>query len=106
MNDWGFRLEDISSPVHVWHGDDGRKLPVSNGIRIAEASFVLWFGAMTIHVLGHGLETPALAIADWRRAARRRVPGATGRLVLLGVTFALGIVLGVASLPWAHHWHG
>ena len=37
--------------------------------------FILWFGAMTLHVLGHALETPALAIADLRDARRR-----TGRL--------------------------
>ena len=39
-----------------------------------KASFVIWFGAMTVHVLGHALETPALAIADWRRTERRRAP--------------------------------
>ena len=41
-----------------------------------KASFVLWFGAMTVHVLGHVFETPALAVADLGRAARGRVPGA------------------------------
>ena len=40
-----------------------------------KASFILWFGAMTIHVLGHLRETPALAGADYRPRSRP-VPGA------------------------------
>ena len=72
--------------------------------RAHKASFVLWFGAMTIHVLGHALETPALAIADLRRSTRLKVPGATTRIAVLVVTFAIAIVLGVVSIGWAHHW--
>ena len=69
-----------------------------------KASFVLWFGAMTIHVLGHALETPALAVADLGRAARRRVPGAASRFALLAVTSAIALALGVISVGWVHHW--
>ena len=29
--DWGFRLEDITTPVHVWHGDDDQNVPISHG---------------------------------------------------------------------------
>jgi pimeloyl-ACP methyl ester carboxylesterase len=29
---WGFRLEDIEMPVHVWHGDADRNVVVGNGI--------------------------------------------------------------------------
>jgi pimeloyl-ACP methyl ester carboxylesterase len=28
---WGFRLEDIMPTVHVWHGDDDRNVPISQG---------------------------------------------------------------------------
>ncbi|MGO9875787.1 MAG: hypothetical protein ACLPVY_18560 [Acidimicrobiia bacterium] len=69
-----------------------------------KASFVLWFGAMTIHVLGHALETPALAVADLRRAARQRVPGASARIALLLVTCAVALALGAVSIGWVHHW--
>jgi hypothetical protein len=69
-----------------------------------KASFVIWFGAMTLHVLGHVLETPRLALADWRRGERRRAPGAIGRLGLLAAAVAVGIPLAIASLGWAHHW--
>ena len=69
-----------------------------------KASFVVWFGAMTVHVVGHALETPALAIADFRRGARERVPGATTRFLLVVVAFVIGIGLGVVSLGWVQHW--
>jgi pimeloyl-ACP methyl ester carboxylesterase len=29
--DWGFRLEDISVPVHIWHGDLDRGVPLAQG---------------------------------------------------------------------------
>ena len=29
--DWGFRLEDITPPVDVWHGDEDRNVPISHG---------------------------------------------------------------------------
>ena len=35
-NPWGFRLEDIKPPVHVWHGDDDRNVPISHGWLQAE----------------------------------------------------------------------
>lgn len=28
--DWGFRLEDITTPVHLWHGDQDRNVPISH----------------------------------------------------------------------------
>jgi pimeloyl-ACP methyl ester carboxylesterase len=30
--DWGFRLEDIEVPVHLWHGDADRNVPFSHGV--------------------------------------------------------------------------
>jgi pimeloyl-ACP methyl ester carboxylesterase len=34
--DWGFRLEDITPAVHVWHGDDDRNVPIAQGRLQAE----------------------------------------------------------------------
>jgi pimeloyl-ACP methyl ester carboxylesterase len=34
--DWGFRLEDIQVPVHVWHGDADRNVPFAHGQQQAE----------------------------------------------------------------------
>ena len=72
--------------------------------RAHKASFILWFGAMTVHVLGHALETPALAVADMHRDARRRVPGAATRLLLFVATLGIAILLGAVGIGWAHHW--
>jgi len=69
-----------------------------------KASFIVWFGAMTVHVLGHALETPALALADWRRSRRGSVKGATARLAILAVVLTVGIPLAIASVGWSHHW--
>jgi hypothetical protein len=44
-------------------------------LKVHKASFVLWFGAMTIHVLGHLGEVFRLAPRDWLRRSRREVTG-------------------------------
>jgi pimeloyl-ACP methyl ester carboxylesterase len=35
--DWGFRLEDIRVPTHVWHGDADRNVPFAHGRLQAES---------------------------------------------------------------------
>ena len=40
-------------------------------VDVHKVSFILWFVVMTVHVLGHVLDTPKLAVADYRPAARR-----------------------------------
>jgi pimeloyl-ACP methyl ester carboxylesterase len=35
-SDWGFRIEDITAMVHVWHGDEDRNVPFSHGQLQAE----------------------------------------------------------------------
>ena len=70
-----------------------------------KASFVVWFAAMTLHVLGHALETPALAFADWHRTRRAEAPGARARFALLALAVVIGLLLAALSLHWAHQWH-
>jgi pimeloyl-ACP methyl ester carboxylesterase len=36
VQDWGFRLEDITVPVHVWQGDVDRNVPLAHGRRQAD----------------------------------------------------------------------
>jgi hypothetical protein len=68
------------------------------------ASFVLWFGAMAIHVLGHLIEVGKIAPRDFRRATRQRgFGGALRQLVILG-SVAVGGVLGTALLGRAGHY--
>lgn len=71
---------------------------------VHKASFVLWFGAMTIHVLAHLQETARLAPLDWLRRARRDVAGAGLRQWAVVTSLALGIPLGLLLVgrvgPW------
>lgn len=69
-----------------------------------KATFVLWFGAMTVHVLGHAVETARLAPLDWYRATRRHVRGASARQWALVTSVVVGVPLGLLLLdrvgPW------
>jgi hypothetical protein len=48
-------------------------VPPSNTLKFAhKLSFIAWVALMTLHVLGHVLEVPALALPDWRIARPRR----------------------------------
>jgi len=61
---------------------------------VHKASFVLWFGVMTVHVLSHLGETLRLAPRDWYGRTRRQVAGTKARQWLLVVSVVLGILLG------------
>ena len=71
---------------------------------VHKASFVLWFFAMTVHVLGHLAEVARLAPRDWLRRTRREVRGAGGRQWLIAASLVAGALLGLAMLgqigPW------
>ncbi len=69
-----------------------------------KATFVAWFVVTTLHVLGHTLETPALAFADWRRAERNAVKGSSARRSLLALVVVAGVGFAVLALPWVDHW--
>jgi hypothetical protein len=71
---------------------------------IHKASFVLWFAAMTIHVVGHLVETARVAPLDWVRRTRGDVAGAGARQWVLAVSLAAGGVLGAVSIGAAHRY--
>jgi hypothetical protein len=66
-----------------------------------KASFVLWFGAVTIHVLGHLGEVFRLAPRDWLRRIRRDVTGAGPRQWPTAASLVVGCMLG-----FLHDVHG
>lgn len=76
-------------------------------LTLHKASFIVWFGAMTMHVLGHVLDG---ARTTWREmhdpraqpAARRR----RARTVLISLSLIAGVGLATAVLPAAHAWTG
>jgi hypothetical protein len=75
------------------------------------ASFILWLAVTTVHVLGHLVETGRLAPRDWTHHARRRVPGASTRLLTIVASLVVGAVLAgalvgrVSSFRQTFHGH-
>ena len=62
-------------------------------VGLHQAAFVVWIGALGVHVLVHALKLVPLL--------RRRVPGGAIRAALVGGALAAGLVLAVATLPQA-----
>lgn len=70
-----------------------------------KASFILWFAAMALHVLGHLKEVVVLRRRDWLpRADRARPRGRGLRRGLVAMSLVAGIALGAALLPAASAW--
>jgi hypothetical protein len=67
-------------------------------LEIHKASFVLWFGAMPIHVLGHLADTAKFAPRDWLHRSRRQVAGAGLRQWAMAASLVGGCLLAVAVL--------
>jgi len=66
-----------------------------------KASFVVWFGAMTIHVLAYTRRTAREAVAGW---GRRRLGGTGLRIALLACALAIGLAAAFLTLPLAGPW--
>ncbi len=69
-----------------------------------KASFIVWVGAMSLHVLGHVLRIPRLVGPDLRGG--EGVPGARIRLGIVAAAVTTGAVLALATIPliapWTH----
>lgn len=72
-----------------------------------KASFIVWFGATSIHVLAYALRAARRLLADVMNDGTR---GRAARFALLGVGLAAGIAVAVATYPlaapWLHRWRG
>ena len=71
---------------------------------VHQASFVLWFAATAVHVLGHVNETAQMAPRDWMPRSRRQVRGATPRQWVLVSSLGLGLVFALLLTPYAYGW--
>ena len=71
---------------------------------VHQASFLLWFAAMTIHVVSHMVETARLAPRDWFRHSRREVNGASVRQWTVATSLVLGVLAAVLITPLANGW--
>jgi hypothetical protein len=65
-----------------------------------KASFIVWFALMAVHVLGHLLHVPQLALPDWRRSGGREaaLAGSGLRLALLATSMLAGLALALATI--------
>lgn len=64
-------------------------------LRAHQLSFVLWFGATGIHVLGYIVRAPTLALADFQGGSR--LAGRQCRRYTVGFALLLGVVLAIAT---------
>jgi hypothetical protein len=75
-----------------------------------KASFVLWFGAMTVHVLAYVWRLPRLARGDLASRAGRRanevLAGRSARWLLLTASVLSGLLLAVLTTHRADAWIG
>ncbi|MDX6653430.1 MAG: hypothetical protein QOH18_122 [Solirubrobacterales bacterium] len=81
--------------------------PPSNTLIFAhKLSFIAWVALMSLHVLGHLLELPRLASADWRRHGgdEARLAGAGLRAAALATAIGVGIPLGILALSLGKSW--
>ncbi len=69
-----------------------------------KASFVLWLGAMAVHVLGHFLDTARLAPRDLYYRTRRQVRGAGARQWTVAGSVVLGLLLAIVVVPYVGSW--
>jgi hypothetical protein len=81
--------------------------PPSNTLIFAhKLSFIAWVALMTLHVLGHLLEVPSLASADWRRAGppEARLAGTGLRTLSLATAILAGVALAALTYSAAQPW--
>jgi hypothetical protein len=72
-------------------------------LQVHKASFILWFAAMTVHVLGHLIETIRIAPRDWT-AQGPRVAGTGVRRTAIGIAVLAGLALAVLIEPSITSW--
>jgi hypothetical protein len=70
-------------------------------LTLHKASFILWFGAMTLHVLGHVIEGGRMTVAELRRPALR---GRAIRLLAVGAALLAGVGIALAVYPSSSSW--
>ncbi len=71
-----------------------------------QASFVVWFIVMAVHVLGHLGDVVRVSTKDWARRTRGLVAGARARRLSITLSLLAGLVLALLTVsrvgPWVH----
>jgi len=71
---------------------------------VHKGSFVLWFGVMCLHVLGHFAETVRRAPRDWVPGRARGLAGVGARRAATLLSVAVGAGLAAVVMPAASHY--
>jgi hypothetical protein len=71
-------------------------------LTIHQGSVIAWAVLISVHVLGHALETWRLTTAEVR--AKPPIPRRSLRLIFVAASLAIGLTVGVASLGWTSAW--
>jgi hypothetical protein len=70
-----------------------------------KASFVLWFGVMTVHVLAHAPRLPRILKAGAGGGTRGvAVPGGAARWLLLAASLAVGVGVAAVTMRMSSYW--
>lgn len=78
-------------------------------LMLHKATFVLWFCAMTVHVLAYVWRLPRLVSADLPGLAvraRAALAGRAARWLLLTASLLAGLLLALLTYHWAGAWAG
>lgn len=70
-----------------------------------KATFVLWFGVMTIHVLAYAWRLPRILLGAGRSGARIAVAGGWFRWLLVGTSLVAGLLIALLTIHLATPWH-
>jgi hypothetical protein len=68
-----------------------------------KASFVLWFGCMSVHVLAHAWRLPRILLGT-RGGVRMTVSGGRIRWLLVGASLAGGLLIALLTIHLAAPW--
>jgi hypothetical protein len=70
-----------------------------------KASFVLWFGVLTVHVLNYAPRLPRMLTARAGGASPGvAIPGGAARWLLLAVSLAVGVGVAAATMQMSSSW--
>jgi hypothetical protein len=76
-----------------------------NWLFLHKASFVLWFGVMTVHVVAYVPRLPRL-LAPGRIRGPASAPGAPARYLALGGALAGGVLVAALAAHLSSQWNG
>jgi hypothetical protein len=71
---------------------------------VHKASFIVWFGALGIHVLAYFRHVPMLALADWMRGTGEAL-GRGLRRGVVATSLLAGAGVALIALPLIAAWH-